>query len=274
MERKKKEEYTKKTGDYPINSRITVDYSGKEPKIEFGYPEKETQIKYFRNSSGFYLFNLILSAFILVLLLGTYYQYQNTPFLTHCNLYGGNNTGYDFIIIGCIDSEYGIHTYPLNYNRIKQTYDNDSLYFVYASLIFLALYYFITPLFLSLFFRKTKIGQKWYPLLNKVILNKHHKAEFTSVPDSKVIELPLFSNVYLDYETDGKFSDYLQKIEIVEHDFMKYVISKGPKDPNKRTLLERLFNKKREEMADIYLWKAKFTFKKQPKNGFLRIKWT
>ena len=113
--------------------------------------------------------------------------------------------------------------------------------------------------------QKTNFGRKKYPLWNKIIHNKHFTAEFTKCPDNLQIEIPLFSNIYMDYEAEEEFADYLQEVEIKEHD-IKYRKTK--------TFFGLLGRKKSILVPNVYLWKATFKFKKLPVKGKLVVSWT
>lgn len=136
-----------------------------------------------------------------------------------------------------------------------------------APLIILIILYFvlmyIISSILSLFVRKTKVGQKYYPLVNKIMHNKRYMAEFTTCPDSCQIELPLFNNMYMDYDAEGEFAEYLTDVQIIEHD-VKYI-----KEGRKK------FNDKRlKTKPNVYLWKTVFKFSKKPTNGKLIVRFT
>jgi hypothetical protein len=113
-------------------------------------------------------------------------------------------------------------------------------------------------------FRKTKVGQRAFPELNKKMHDKDYSAEFTpeDIIDNKV-ELPLFKNMYLDYEATGDCSAQLIKISIIEHPFSKLVKRKG-----------HYMYKKEKKKPQVYLWKAIFEFKEKPKDGKLEIRFT
>lgn len=76
---------------------------------------------------------------------------------------------------------------------------------------------------------------------------------------SKVYEIPLFSNIYLEYKAKKDFSKFLEKVEIVEHDF--YYL--------KRTLIRNKL--KRTRQTD--LWRARFIFSEIPQTGELKIEY-
>jgi len=129
-------------------------------------------------------------------------------------------------------------------------------------ILYFVLMYIISSI-ISLFVRKTKVGQKYYPLVNKIIHNKRWMAEFNSCPDNLTLELPLFHNMYMDYDAEGEFAEYLTDVQIVEHD-VKYI-----KEGRKK------FNDKRlKTKPNVYLWKTVFKFSKKPTNGKIIVRFT
>jgi hypothetical protein len=129
--------------------------------------------------------------------------------------------------------------------------------FLGVLIICFAMYYYIFKLILN----KTMWGKKMFPELNKKLSNKRFTKTFTECPDSLQIELPLFKNIYLDYETSRDFSDQLIRFEIKEHDCEYYKsYSKNPKKVKKD--------------KNVYLWKAVWYFKKKPITGFLKVDFT
>ena len=65
-----------------------------------------------------------------------------------------------------------------------------------------------------------------------------------------------FNNIFLDYKATEEFAKYLERVEIVEHDF--------------KVIQKRLFRKPKETQQDS-VWTAKFYFTKIPKKGYLEI---
>lgn len=88
---------------------------------------------------------------------------------------------------------------------------------------------------------------------------KHYYAKFKEVPRNKIIEIPLFENIFMDYHTKGEFSDYLEEIDIREHPFR--IVSRKRK------------GQKRKLLPNDELWKAEFKFKRIPKEGGLEVWW-
>jgi hypothetical protein len=67
------------------------------------------------------------------------------------------------------------------------------------------------------------------------------------------IEIPMFQNIFLDYDASEDFSKYLESIEIKEHPF---------------NIIRRINNKLKKKtklFPNEWLWKAEFKFSKKPK---------
>jgi len=266
---------TKKIGDFPINSKILIRYpkDGKEPTINFEYPDNERQIKNLWKSSGITLPAIGLTIVTIMALLVLFMfsikpDYPNnckgkvlmnniTLDTTGINLFCDNITRYYF---------FSYERTGLGYNWIVHGPETNSQIWrtFFVCFIGIILYFILIYTYgkiLAFIVRKSKWGKIGYPVWNKVIHNKHWQAMFTECPDSLQIEIPLFSNIYLDYEAEEEFADYLTEVDIREHD-IKYIKTKG------------LFRKKKTLIPNVYLWKATFKFKKKPTKGFLKINFT
>ena len=91
------------------------------------------------------------------------------------------------------------------------------------------------------------------PKLQKFGTRRFYIAEFKpeNVKDNK-IEIPLYSNVFLEYKAEEEMSEYLERIEITEHEFNYFIKSKKTKNQ--------------------YLWKCIFYFSEIPKDGILKVR--
>lgn len=89
-----------------------------------------------------------------------------------------------------------------------------------------------------------------------------YSKKFTKCSDSKILEIPLFNNVMLDYIAKGDFSRYLNRLEIREHPFKCHKI-KG----------WMVGKQNIETLPQEYLWNAKFYFNAVPKKGSLEVFW-
>ena len=95
----------------------------------------------------------------------------------------------------------------------------------------------------------------FFPKANARFMNPRvYEATFKKI-NSNTVEIPLFKNVFLDYEATRDYGKYLIKIDIIEHPFvMTCMKTKKKGKPNE------------------YLWKAIFTFSQIPKAGKLVVK--
>lgn len=117
--------------------------------------------------------------------------------------------------------------------------------------IFVSLFYLTFYLIIPLLTMRSRKLQRLLPRINAFRYCKY-LAEFKpiNVKDNRV-EIPLFRNVMLDYKATEEMGRYLERVEIVEHEF-NYIIKKSKK-------------------KNQYLWKATFYFSKRPKTGELRV---
>ena len=284
MRMEKTKPHIHSVGEFPTNSRIKIRYPTKgPPKINFEYPDNERQLKSLWSSSGIMLPAMILTIITIVIIYGLIYFLIPTQY-PNCFVYS-NGDSYSTIDIGVVvlhpvtivnnlssiviycgkSSSFLVHWIksPLTFQNTLSINNNTGLSALLIGLFVICLYFagiYGYAKLLAHFVKKTKFGHNHYPGWNKTIHNKHFMAEFITCPDNLKIELPLFTNIYLDYEAEEEFADYLKEVEIVEHD-VKYV---------KR----RLFKPKKIIVPNVYLWKAVFTFKRKPTKGFLRINFT
>ncbi len=123
---------------------------------------------------------------------------------------------------------------------------------------------FFLPLVSTLIIIKNEKLLSYMPKINvwgQYLFDRSFKYKKVTKVDSKTFEIPVFDNVFLDYKATKDFSKYLEKVSIVEHDFKECTISK----------LTGKIKKSKKRQVD--LWKAKFTFSKIPKKGYLEIKY-
>jgi len=269
---KKRDKRKRYVGKYPVNSRITIDYTKKKPKVKFGYPNKDTFDQMFYTTAvlipGIIISIIILVLFFVVMDIKVYNY--NAPNVEDCNVTLEQN--YNKLIginLSCMtdDGYLNIHnTYRKGYKFLffdeGRSLSDDSeelggmevLYAALSGLGFVLLI-FLTSYFIYLFYKNTKFGQRIFPEVNKKLLNAKYHAKIRKVPANKKIEIPLFHNVYLDYRATKEFSKYLEKMEIVEHPFSQ-ISRKGKKE------------------KQVWLWKAVFHFKEIPEKGMLEMWWT
>jgi hypothetical protein len=137
--------------------------------------------------------------------------------------------------------------------------------------LFFFLLVYLNSFWVAKIFKDSKWGNKKFPELNKKLLDERYSVEYTKenfpekVKGKYIIEIPLFKNIYMDYDAEDDFANQLQRVSITEHPFTMLV---------KRGLP---FSKKRKHMIkkpNVYLWKCVFEFKKKPTNGRLEIRFT
>ena len=108
---------------------------------------------------------------------------------------------------------------------------------------------------------KSKKYAKWFPeaqangVFFKTKKKKYICFEPKDVINNEVI-IPIFSNVELDYKTEGDFDKYLVRIIIREHRYNKYHVKE---------------NKIGKELVNCYKWYARFIFSKKPVNGKMEV---
>lgn len=263
-----------KIGRMPVNSRITIDYSGKKPSIRFFYPKKDV-VNQVTTSSITPLTAMLFSGLTMLLIMGllighdkffSEYPDDCTVYKKYINISGVSNPTYSSLDIECVVSGKN-KTFEINYVQgkffgiIPPYYAGKQKvdwYFLVMGLTFF-LFYFFYKWFLGLIFAKTKWGHKNFPELNKRIHNRYYSCTFRPRDiNNNQLELPLFGNIYMDYEFSGEMSGLLKQVRIVEHPFSR-IVKKG---------------RKRIKTRNIHLWKAIFTFTKTPKTGKGEISWT
>lgn len=121
-------------------------------------------------------------------------------------------------------------------------------------------YAFIPPAIITLYISRNKERLSHYaPLLavwSAKLIGGSLKKTFTptDIVDNKAI-IPLFKNVFLNYNATGEMSEYLESVEIFEYQF-------NIKRP-------RLYAPWMKTEKNEYYWRAVFHFKQTPKNGSL-----
>jgi len=198
----------------PSNARIEIDYEKDDVKIE-----------YVHNKSPFIIcFETFLFPSIIANML--------------------------FIIIGLM-----VYTIIMGEQSSANFIFTNEILLVACYELIIGIWLIINPIIVALIFSKNEKLLKLMPEINyKLALRKPTIAEFNSqdIIDNKC-EIPLFSNVGLDYDATEDFSKYLIKVKIVEHGFNNLIKGKKKK-------------------LNPYLWKAIFYFKEKPINGKLEVK--
>lgn len=322
-------------GKHLVNSRITIDYSGEKPSVKFGYPSKKESVA---TSPAVLLPAMVMAAICYLVFTFssgmTQYSpqnYDNNNYPSKCNIYtyykDSTNTSIDSWSFQCevpneYRGEYDKYIYrwvnfepkesiplvsslipylvkpaKLSSSASHKEILQEFLFSVNALLALLFLLFFWIIIF-SFIFKYTKWGNLKFPVANRIFSPKRWSAKFTTCPESKVIEIPLFKNIHLDYRATGEFAKYLVKIEIKEHPFLEFVQVKQESnipflglwinsfrtrsqqrreefeaihpDGEERKVKWKTYKKKK---INVWLWQAKFYFKEIPKKGFLETRW-
>lgn len=129
-------------------------------------------------------------------------------------------------------------------------------------LLFMLCYFFIIPIIM--YYPTRKYWQRLYPKYMKLrsIGNSYIGIFYPNDVKNNQIEIPLFTNIFLDYQATEDFSKYLEEFEIKEHPFMCKEIhtSNGKKK-----------GEKLDKYPNEWLWKATFKFSQKPKLGKLIV---
>jgi len=277
----------KKMGKIPVNARITIDYSKKKPTIKFGYPRKDI-VHQHRFGIPFLFLLLIWTICYVLFMYNIDIMFGGTEINApqDCNFSHYNVTEYELdrinaIFIDCDNYNYTLqfskgmiydnflltlinnkiqYNYPkwINYNSNNEQIQDLFYVFLFMFCLFGGSMLLILQLdkLLVTYLVKQKWYQKSFPEWNKTLSGRGYEATFKKVPDNKIIEIPLFKNIYLDYKATKQFSKYLERVEIKEHPFDRVHKKKGKKTTRKR---------------NIVLWYAKFYFSEVPKSGKLEV---
>ncbi len=223
----------KYNGISPVNARVSINYKNKEDPVRFEYinPDKENKVIF---STLFMIWieitlKIILFPIALIFLV--------------------------YLIFSALPSS------PFTLPVIKPAFSSESIRYLFYLLIILN-YFLLPPLLAFLITKSNRKLLKYFPKLNYYLHRTEDDeffADFTS-SESKIIEIPLFHNVKMDYKAEGDFSKYLEKVHIIEHPFRFKRVKGG------------FFRKRRysEELNDE-LWKSQFIFSEIPKKGRLRV---
>lgn len=291
-----------KVGKLPVNSRISIDYTKNPVQIDFAYPDPDASN--IRKSDAVYIPAMGVAG-IMILIIVLFFMYYVQPVLytsigpsntvvhqaiiTDFEYYdkgipNGTHYGFDAILINYtwnnkvryakieLNQEGSLFPVPYFTEEAHMSL-NRTLFILVQALGIIIIFIILTILnsfWMAKIFTDTKWGNRKFPEINKKLHDSKYSAEFfpQDFPvTGNTIEIPLFKNMYMDYEATGDFSEYLEKIEIIEHPFKRHIkkglpFSKKRKHPLKKT--------------NIYLWKTIFTFKEgcRPQTGSLIMRWT
>lgn len=253
-------------GNSTRNARIRIDYSGVKPKVQFSYPSKHgvegSMLSYI------FVFWIIINIPLLLYIAyftqtEDYYTVKTMPL----NKVDYNLSDYQDFLRYVNDTQVLENTFNLiNEDDYVWKYLLKKLY----PSIFLYLYMLVLPYLIYRPFKK-----KWnrlYPKFQgfiakkKIMVFKPEDIKY-SEENGYYCEVPVFSNIVLNYEATKDFSKYLNFVEIEEHKF-KYMIHKH-KSKKKLSKSHREMHIRRA--LNEWLWYARFYFKDKPKSGSLEV---
>ena len=280
----------KQEGRVVANARVTVDYTKKKPSIKFAYPDKD-EVK---QNTG----NPLISIIAFLIMIGMFslmfflpiFSGHHTQDPTQCNytlnisnqIYKDANLTFiniecdnDFVqtirwkhiesrlnFVEYLNSNSGFGWQAITITRTKQNV------FAIVYLILMLVVFFGGLQYLDKYLTKLFLKFKWFrsavPHINAAVTLSGFYAKFKKVPNCGYIEIPLFHNVELNYNAVKGFSDQLIKVEIKEHPFVDLTVKTRYPIFGKRKV-------KYKKNKNIWLWYARFYFKKIPKIGYLEV---
>lgn len=270
----------KHSGNIPVNANITIDYSKEKPEVKFEYPNKDVVRQ---NSGSLFIFLLTMIVISLILLGGFLLVTDKAKAPTFCNGTTPSNQTTNFSYAVDFECNNGLN-YTVDFiDGFKSKIDNRVLNYLFstvkpmtsittpehskmlAAVFIMSFGFFViilmgfTMKFLAWVLTRFKKFNDKVPYINdRLGGGKMYYKKFESVGESKVLEVPLFHNVRLDYHAHGEFSDYLTRVEIKNSDFDMMLWDKKKKIPKK---IEKNF----------VLFSCKFYFSEIPKVGDLEV---
>ena len=276
----------KKEGKFPVNARVDVDYSKGKPKIKFSYPMKNPKKEAPRQAESMALLFLIWILIGIIPIL--FYQINNTlkeqTYPVECGNfsldkleYNWTKTYYGDLNLSFNDSYKAVYGFNVTCDnkilsfdyREEQFYQHFSFWnFVHSKSSLLSMWLYFSLLLSWIFTRlltrilvKKKWYRKWFPKAQAegIIFKTKTKKYLKFYPKdvfNNIAFVPYFSNVELDYKTEGDFSNKLLSIKIREYRGQKINIKTG---------------KKSEVKVDNFKWYAIFYFRDKPKDGYLEV---
>jgi hypothetical protein len=267
---------TEKVGTCPINARITVDYSGKKPKIKFGYFAKKHQSHTELYSLPVTILSMTLWLISVMFIADIYYNTSDRPEIGTCQtseLYYKGHTEVIAFDIVC-NGELGPSSnkeYYLTFDRGRliqtQGFRSDLGYMLLGAGAFFICWFISINLFKYVPYLAKK-NQKWTPNLAALMARVKYSAVFNKCPENKIIEIPLFNNIFLDYRATKEFAKNLLRVEIREHPFNYHI-----KRERKRGKDGKRGKRKDVKVRNFWLWRAQFIFKEIPHKGKLEVRW-
>lgn len=254
-------------GNY--NARIGIDYNKDKPKVSFSYPDKKTQVK---GSMGMVVFNYY--CYLLCIIFIILYFFTNSISLLHIQY--ANNDLQDFTSCAV---KYPNETLT-NFYLVRNDLCKEQIIEIKPTTTF----YLITILFLSVLFIPMLIylpfKKKWDKLFPKYMAWRSKrkvrifKKEDVREPREKgfkykyYVELPVFSNIILDFKATKDFSKYMKYFEIREYKF-NYLKKEKIRIGKKKGFGKGKYRKYKK--VNEWIWYARWYFNEKPLKGELEV---
>jgi len=239
----------KYNGDSCKSARIKISYKGLKPKVKFSYPDK-------KNQENFSMLPMIIFIWAIIFFVGlisfSLMNGSSEPKIDFSNYSTCSDWYKNYSIERCELME-GRTQVELLFYAIKKDFSKESFFLVLL---------FIFPPFL-IYYQFKKYWANVFPkyqaskVEGKLVIFK--PKDLRKENQSYFVEIPLFKNVLLEYESKKDFSKYLDSFEIKEYNF-KYVKGRSMKDAMKS-----------KKKVNERLWYARFYFSEKPIDGELRV---
>jgi len=255
-------------GDSPKNARIKIDYSKNKPKVTFSYPSKKHQ-----RAGSLFTWVILLITILMITIFMIYslcFEYAHDKQIEDSTNYNLSNfTEYlNYIIEEDILMDM-FNEQNSRFYELKGIFIEDN-----GQLSFNIFMFFGIFLSCVIYFPFKKQWIKFYPKFQgwtaskKIKTFKDKDIRYNQKENNYFCELPVFTNIILNYNATGDFSKYLELFEIQEHDFKYYL-----KPRFKKRLLKKRKGKDRVKKKEINegIWYARFYFKQKPIKGCLEV---
>ena len=254
-------------GNSPKNARIKIDYSKTKPKVTFSYPSKDHQVEGSMFFTIFIIWCLINTPLLVYLSAkNEISSVEEEKYINEVNLSNYNLSNYESFLEYTKDSNILNNTFNIINNPDKSAEVKEAFERLKFPLFLLVYLFFVPWILFYLPFKKKwqRVYPKFQGWKEKKKITTLNSKDIKQENKLYYCELPIFSNIILDYKATEDFSKYLNLFEIKEHKF-KYYYKKRRKLNKKRK--ER---RKKEELNE-WLWYARFYFKQKPTKGKITI---
>jgi hypothetical protein len=252
-------------GNY--NARIGIDYNDKKPKVSFSYPNKKLQF----NGSGY---STAKEIWWIIFFIGLFLWiiFGNTHFI-HSDFYDFSN------YTNCVIANQSIYlstdyTYFVNHTCAERVYPFEINKLVIFLLVFFCGWFFMP---IILYFPFKKKWDNFYPEWQQITSRKKlriFKKEDVREPTEKgfkykyFVELPVFTNVILDFKATKDFSKFMKYFEIREYKF-NYLSKKKIRIGKKKLFGKGKYRKYKK--VNEWIWYSRWYFSEKPETGQLKV---